>query len=139
MAHTDLYRKQHKEILDIAGRLKPLLDTKALGLNAAPAGDLLRQLGAKLRVHLTTEDKGLFPQLLAHPIVEVRAKAQHYHGELVTTLKAFTEYFARYPTASAIQVAPAGFAKDSHQFLDRLVHQLATEERDLYDLVDRSY
>ena len=139
MAHTDLYRKQHKEILDIAARIRPLLDTKTLAVEGTQANNLSGQLAGKLRVHLTVEEKGLFPQLIAHPIADVRTKAQQYQGELGNLLKAFNDFTTRYPSPAAIQQAPAGFAKDAGQFLDLLSARLNVEENDLYTLVDRSY
>jgi hypothetical protein len=138
MAHTDLYRKQHKEILDLAAKITPLLDPKALPGDVALAHQLFGQLAAKLRVHLVTETKGLFPQLLAHPIPEVRAKAQQYLDNMGTLQQAFNEYSLRYATLTAIQQAPAGFARDSVRFFESLTKRLKEEDNDLYALVDRS-
>jgi hypothetical protein len=139
MAHTDLYRKQHKEILELAARMTPLITPKAPPDDTALAHQLFGQLAGKLRVHLVTETKGLFPQLLAHPIPEVRAKAQQYLNDMATLQQAFSEYSLRYATLAAIQQAPAGFAKDTLRFFEALTKRLKEEDNDLYALVDRSY
>lgn len=136
MARTEIFRKQHKELLDLAGQMKSWLDPGKLARDAAAVMPLLSQLAGKLKIHLAAEDNGLYPQLTAHPNAAVKGKAKQFQDEMGGILKVFSGYTAKYPTARAIQSAAPAFVKETLGLFEVLAKRIKAEDNDLYPLLD---
>jgi len=130
---TRLYREQH-------GRLRRLAAGLLESAADAPAADLrtqLARLSGVIKVHLTGEDQALYPRLLQHADLEVRAKATHYQQSMGSLAGAFGTFYAAWMKAGAIEADRAGFGAELGDVLGALAARMDAEDGDLYALADR--
>lgn len=138
MGKTDDFRATHKELLSIAKDISGMLQEGSLAKDASAVRSLLSRLAGKLQVHLSTEDRSLYPHLLNSSDANVKATAQKYMDEMGGIAAAFKEYVSKWPHALAIQKAPADFIKDTKGIFDALAKRIEREDAELYTLVDNS-
>jgi len=137
MAATDAFRKQHEELLVIAGRLTKLLDPVRLAADAASARIQLSDLAGKLKVHLAMEDKGLYPRMIGDTDSSVRDVAKRFVDEMGGIATVFTEYMDRWRSTGAIQQSPQQFVKETRDLVGALASRIDRENTQLYPLLDR--
>ena len=137
MSKTQHYRDQHQELTAMVGQLQIFLDPGNLAKDASEPRHLLSLFAAKLNMHLALEDKALYPQLLKHKDSAVQAKAKRFMDEMGSIKEAFGAYMGKYPSAQAIQAAPAAFITDSNGLIKVLAKRIHSEDSDLYALVDQ--
>ncbi len=137
MARTETFRRQHIELLAIAGEMTAILDAEALKKDASAMRRLLSSLAGKLTVHLAMEDNGLYPRLLAHKDAKISATARSYVDEMGGIKTVFVAYLEKWPNEGAIRANPAVFIKETQAIFQALATRIAREDQELYDLVDR--
>ncbi len=137
MGITDNLRRQHKEILEIAGQILSCLNSGALSKDAAHVRDLLSILEKKLLFHLIKEDDSLYPALLTHPAKSVKALAKIYIDKMGGIRKDFTDYMAKWPDAMSIQVNAESFINETKLLFEALSVRIDKEDNELYAFVDR--
>jgi hypothetical protein len=137
MARTDVFRRQHAEIAEVAEDITAALDAKELASGAEIMSGLLSVLGGKLTIHLAMEDKGLYPRLLRHPHPKVRDLAKRFMSEMGGIQAAFGEYLARWRDPALIQKMPDEFIKETRTLLAALSARVSREDNDLYPIVDQ--
>ena len=104
---TALFRQQHSELLETVGRLAPLLlSVKTVTTGAADIRQLLMRLGGQLSVHLSMEDKGLYPQLKEHGSVDVAKLTRQYETEMGGLKAEFTKFSEGWLRGNAIGERP---------------------------------
>lgn len=136
MQRTDHFRRQHQELVDICARMTPLLADAAA--QAGALRDLLSMLAGKLSVHLAMEDNGLYPRLRKHGDAGVRSIVERYESEMSGIKEAFVGYVSRWPTAKAIEAAPAAFAQETRAIFAALTRRIEMEDGELYPLLDKA-
>ena len=62
MANIYNYIRQHNEISEVLDQIKLLIDKDVVS-NATQLAELINNLAGKLKIHLTMEDKYLYPSL----------------------------------------------------------------------------
>jgi hemerythrin-like domain-containing protein len=137
MAATASFRKQHDELLAVAGEIGKLLDASRLADDAASARTLLSNLAGKLKIHLAMEDKTLYPRLMQDPDPKVSAMAKRFADEMGGIAEVFGGYMERWPTARAIQEAPQRFVTDTQKLFGALSTRIDRENNQLYPLLDQ--
>lgn len=134
MAKSDMFRTQHKELLDLVGKMVPLLNPQSVTDKAADIRTALTALAGKLTMHLQMEDTVLYAKMLADPKGKPTAdRFQHEMGGIKT---AFTGYLAKYGTPAAISGNAAGFIADTQGIVKALGDRIKKEEGELYPLFD---
>jgi hemerythrin-like domain-containing protein len=136
MGHTDTYRRQHKEILQIASEVTKLT-SDALTKDADRVRTLLSSLAGKLGVHLSMEDNALYPRLLVHADQAVSATAKRFQTEM-GGLKSSFDTFSKKWSADSIRSAPQAFSEESKAVMQALSQRMDREDADLYQIVDRT-
>jgi len=137
MTATASFRKQHSELLTVAGEIGKLLDAARLAADATSARTLLSNLAGKLKVHLAMEDKTLYPRLMQDPDPKVSAMAKRFADEMGGIAEVFGGYMDRWPTAKAIQEAPQRFVTDTQKLFAALSTRIDRENNQLYPLLDQ--
>ena len=137
MGRTDKYRQQHNELLALATELQGLLHEEALAKDSTAARSCLAKLMGKLSLHLSSEDKVLYPELEAHKDASVAAVARRFAGEMKNTTAQVVAYNGRWPTPSAIKANPQGFAKETKEVIKVLADRIKRENQELYAVADR--
>jgi hypothetical protein len=133
---TDLYRAQHRELLQVAGELARLLDHDQLAHGSGEARRLLRHLAGKLTVHLGMEDRSLYPELLASRDERLRERARRYQADLGGLRLRAQEFFLAWLGPDAISADARGFAAAARPFLHALTARIGAEDAELYPLAD---
>ena len=137
MGRTQLYREQHREINRVVVALLPLLEPAVLKKDGAPAFGRLMDLAGKLRVHLTLEDRTLYPELLVHRNPDVRALTRLFRDEMGGISKEFEGLLHAWDAPEAISADPSRFVKEMKVLVGILVRRVEREDGELYPLVDR--
>jgi hypothetical protein len=138
MARTERFRQQHNELLGIAQELQTLLDAQALAKDGSAARSCLGRLIGKLVVHLSIEDKVLYPALVSNKDPALAALANQFSTEMKSTITQVVAYNDRWPTPSAIKASPVVFAAETKQVISILTHRIKRENKELYMAADRT-
>ena len=137
MERTAVFRRQHEEILEIAGELTAVMaEPERLAEDAEVVRGLLTVLSGKISIHLAMEDKGLYPRLLKHAKPEVRTLAGTYMAEMGGIKDVFAEYLGRWPDGARIQGDPRTFIEETRGLLAALERRISREDNELYPMVD---
>ncbi len=129
-------KRQHEEISEIIEKIKDIIDRDAMVSEASEAALLISTLAGKLKIHLNTEDKYMYPQLMASASEEVRKTAKEYLEEMGTISETFMGYKDRFNTRSKICADPGTFAAESSSVFEVLYKRIGREEDSLYNFYD---
>ena len=138
MARTDRFRQQHNELLALATELQSLLNESALSQDCSAARTCLGKLMGKLTMHLSTEDKVLYPELEVHKDPTVAALARRFASEMKSTTAAVVAYNGRWATPTAIKENARTFVKETKDVIGILADRIKRENQELYAAADRS-
>ena len=136
MSRTSALRKQHDAIGVLAGDITLAADSLAETGRAEPLQRLLHQLDTLLTTHLASEDRLLYPEMLASDdrrTAEIASRFCEEMGGLTSTHAAFA---ARWLTAAALLADPAGFKRDWTTLAGALAFRIQRENAELYPLAD---
>lgn len=138
MSRTERFRQQHNEMLALATELQGLLNEGALSKDGTAARVCLGKLMGKLTIHLSTEDKVLYPELEAHKNPAVAALARRFATEMKSTTAAVVAYNGRWATPTAIKENASAFVKETKNVIGILADRIKRENQELYAAADRS-
>jgi hemerythrin-like domain-containing protein len=135
---TEVFRRQHREILDVVRQLEVKL---VLAASAPYTTDDIRghlnELAGKLTVHLAMEDNALYPRVLDHGSPRLRKLAAEFMTDMGGIHERFREYLVRWSVPQRIQASTAEFVQETTVLLDALKRRIAREDTELYPMVDR--
>ncbi|MCB9495647.1 MAG: hemerythrin domain-containing protein [Fibrobacteria bacterium] len=136
--HTGMLRQQHHEILAIVNEMRRHL-LAPQRMTAAVADGLranLVALSGKVTVHLSVEDKGLYPRLLASQGTSAAETAQRFSEEMGHIGSSFKEFLGHWPSGEHILREPVKFVDECATIFQVLSHRIEREEKELYALAD---
>lgn len=131
---TELYRRQHGEIL----RHLDALDKLA---GAAPEQEVcleLSRLGGVVKLHLTLEDKNLYPRMLEHGDAGVRATAEEFKRTMSDLAPVYVAFHDKWIRPGAVDANRFQFAAEFRTVRDALRRRIDKENRGLYDVIDKN-
>ncbi|WP_052452100.1 hemerythrin domain-containing protein [Noviherbaspirillum autotrophicum] len=138
MSRTEKFRQQHNEILALATELQAMLNEGALAKDGLPARSCLAKLMGKLSLHLSSEDKVLYPELEAHKDANVAGVARRFSAEMKKTTAEISAYNSRWPTPTSIKTNPQSFVKETKEVIKVLADRIKRENQELYAVADRA-
>ncbi|MCT4507164.1 MAG: hypothetical protein N4A48_00105 [Tepidibacter sp.] len=94
-------------------------------------------LAGKLKIHLDTEDKFLYPKLVKHDSKVVKDKANKYIDKMGDICKLFIDYKNRFNTKNKIINNLDGFIKESNYIFYMIQKRIHKEDIDLYALLEK--
>ena len=132
MQTLDSYRSTHSQLRQMIEDLQALLTQEPLQIhpNANNACELLRDLGERVRQHLTGEDWGLYPSLLIHADPNVASLAWGLIGDERPLRKRFDDYRARWLLDCTFDFSDA-FLAETREVFDLIAGRIEREERTL--------
>lgn len=136
MPYTDNFRRQHDEILAIAGEIAARLQPDTLRADTRWVRSLLSALAGKLTIHLAMEDKALYPRLAEADVEDCAALALAFMKEMGGLGAAFAAYNQKWQ-AGAIGEDPARFILETREVFGALGKRIERENRQLYPMADR--
>ena len=135
MADINNLLRQHNDILNLANKISSYTTDRQIADHAFDISMLLGQLAGKLKIHMTTEDKFLYPSLLGHGNPKVQAVSKRFLTEMGGLAATFENYKATYFNAKQIAANPATFITESRVIMDALAKRIAKENSELYPLI----
>ena len=127
MANLDNYFRQHKEISELINTIKTMA-IKDLIANSKEIATTLNNLSGKLKVHLSMEDRYLYPNLKSKNI------AEKFENEMGNLAKEFLNYKEKYNTYIKITESPINFKNETTKIMKALEDRMSREEKDLYTI-----
>ncbi|MEZ5690947.1 MAG: hemerythrin domain-containing protein [Rickettsiales bacterium] len=137
MARTDSFKEQHKDMLELVKQITQKLDPSTLADNAVEVRSILSALAGKLLIHLTMEDKNLYPVMLESNNDEAKKTAQSFMDEMGTLAATFKAYTQKWPSPKEIQDNPSGFCDETKALFQAMGQRIGKEESTLYPLADK--
>ena len=137
MRHTELYRQQHAAIAELIRKLEQSLDVDKLQQNTMQVWHLLAELSGQIVVHLSGEDRWLYPELHRCGDSQAEAIARAFSEEMGHIAGAFKAYTERWLMPSAIANEPQAFIEQTREIAGTLNHRMRREHIELYSLADR--
>lgn len=135
MNKVDSFLRQHRDIMEEVNFLE---DTLSKGDYENYLGDFathISMLAGKIKVHLSAEDKFLYPNLLESKSEELKTMAAEYIKEMGHISEAYTDYKNQFNTRSKIISNINVFVEQSKDIIKEIKNRIAKEERELYKLV----
>lgn len=131
-----LFTEQHAEILQILRELqsKAASDVQAHYKDIAR---LLIKLRFKVKLHLASEDKILFPVIRNEGNCPESALLAGYEAEMQGLAGVFLEFIHRWEYAEQILERSGEFLKETTGAIDALTRRIAREEQELYPAIAR--
>ncbi len=137
MARTDSFKEQHKEMLELVKQINSGLDPAKLAQDASQVRSTLSALAGKLLVHLSIEDKNLYPVMINSSDENAKKTAQSFMDEMGTLAGIFKDYTNKWPSPQAIQANPAGFCEETKAVFTAIGQRIGKEEATLYPMADK--
>lgn len=134
MNNLVLLRHQHKELCALCRSLMSVLDSGSLELHMQELTGALHKLESALRVHLTVEERALYPVLLRHHDEEVRVLAREQREALDELAQAADRFRRTWSSGAAIRAQRGVFAADLRALCGALRERVELEEEQLIPL-----
>ncbi len=132
--HTlDGYRSSHTELRQMIDDLRQLMVPEQLKIrpNAKTAYQLLCDLAQKVKLHLSEEDKQLYPNLLIHEDPRVKSIAWGFISGEKPLRRSFDGYYKRWLKNCDFNFSDE-FLEESHEIFDMLAYRIDREEQVLF-------
>ena len=137
MSRLNNFKRQHREIRELADKISMILNQDLLVQDPMEVRNLLSTLSGKLMMHLAMEDQFLYPNLMESNDSQIQTTAARFSTEMGDLVKVFKDYSEKWLTPSSIKANPDTFIKDSHDIFQALLRRIEREDRELYPLVDQ--
>ncbi|MBT3236932.1 MAG: hemerythrin domain-containing protein [Bdellovibrionales bacterium] len=126
------YRKDHQDLLAQVELLQGSIQDVEGNIGEIP--QLLAQMSAKLKIHLTTEDKVLYVNLASCGNQEAVALAKTMQTEMGGIKSAWDLYIEKWRISSNIINDKDTFISETNDIFAALAKRIDSEESTLYDL-----
>lgn len=126
--------RQHNEIRDEVNKLKLFIYNDTISNSFEMAKEICFMAG-KLKVHLQSEDKYLYPKLLESDNLKLRNMARSYISEMSSLSSQFELYKNKYNTKNKITGNSAEIINETRKVLSLLEKRLDKEDKELYPLI----
>ncbi|ARC85471.1 hemerythrin HHE cation binding domain protein [Clostridium argentinense CDC 2741] len=134
MANINNLTRQHIEILEMIYDIKELIN-KDLEVECSEIAKNINLLSGKLRIHLESEDKFLYPNLLKNENEKIKNIAKCYIDEMGDILSIFNNYKNQFNTRSKIINNKDKFIINTKEVFDKIEKRMESEDRELYKLL----
>lgn len=127
--------RQHKEVLDLMDKISTYQSEEQVQKNAFEIAKLLAQLAGIIKIHLSSEDKFVYPVLITHQDNKIRNTAQDFAREMGELAPIFEGYKVKYYGGSKIAGNAAAFLAESAEVFTALKARIKKEDIALYPLL----
>lgn len=130
MQTLDTYRSTHSDLRQTIDDLRSILTKEQLKIrpNAKTAHELLCDLGEKVRCHLASEDRSLYPSLLIHEDPKVKSIAWGFISGEKPLRRTFDEYHKRWLKNCEFNFSDE-FLAETHEVFDLVRQRIEREEQ----------
>lgn len=136
MSRTSALRKQHEALSALALDISKAANSVSEIGSAGELERLLRELDTVLTAHLASEDRMLYPEMLASGDRRAAGIASRFCEEMGGLTGSYAAFADRWSTAAAICADPAGFKREWTVLEGALSFRIQRENAELYPLAD---
>jgi hemerythrin-like domain-containing protein len=135
MINIDNFMRQHKEIIEELDSIDKILNKQDYQNYLGDFVSHINNLAGKLKIHLSTEDKFLYPNLINGKDIEMKNMANSYIDEMGNIANTFTDYKNQFNTKSKIEGKVDVFMSETKYILTEIRKRILKEENELYRLI----
>ncbi|MDF2613893.1 MAG: Hemerythrin cation binding domain protein [Clostridia bacterium] len=135
MANINNLERQHKEIYTEIQAIKKLIGHDTIAEDSSELAKMISLLAGKLKMHLQSEDKFLYPGLLESDRTELRQLAKDYINDMGAIHNEFEKYKFQFNTKNKIDNDMKQFRNETEQIFKILENRLNKEDHYLYPLI----
>ncbi len=125
--------RQHKDIYETIHEAMTLIEQGNLEDNGLVIARHISALAGKLKIHLNSEDKYLYPSLLKKGNDPLKKKTERYMDEMGNLSETYMQLKTSYNTKSKILLDQDTFKAASSQVFDAVLKRMHKEDTDLYE------
>jgi len=130
-------RRQHEDLIELSEELLSELQTDS-PVRYTSLLHTLSLFEGKLKIHLSMEDKHLYPQLITHEDVDVRNLTKKYVREMSGIYDTFNSFVQRWKSDAPPEGFPALFTEEMKGIVEVVHARISSEEGTLFPLLEKS-
>lgn len=135
MIDINNFIRQHKDILSDINEIDKIVSKQDYEEHLSEFVSHINSLAGKLKIHLSYEDKFLYPNLINGEDVELKNVAEEYMHEMGDIANVFTAYKNEFNTRSKINERLDTFKVDTNRILGEIKNRISKEENGLYKVI----
>ncbi|MDR3593922.1 hemerythrin domain-containing protein [Clostridium sp.] len=136
--NIDNLMREHKGIFEEINYINVKLAEKNLEADLLDITSHINKLAGKLKIHLGSEDKFLYPNLLNGTNETLKNLANSYIDEMGGIADIFTDYKNQFNTKSKIIAAGIeSFLTETRKILKSIEIRINKEENELYKMINK--
>ena len=135
MINIDNFIRQHKDIIEELNHIDKIINKQDYQNNLDGFVSHINNLAGKLKIHLNSEDKFLYPNLINGEDIKLKSMANSYMNEMGNIADAFTNYKNEFNTKSKINEKLDTFISQTKPILNEIKKRISKEETELYKLI----
>lgn len=132
MANIDNLERQHTEIKNLILNVKQGINANSIEENLDTLVRNINILAGKLNIHMTSEDKFLYPALVESKDQQLKEISKQYSEEMGHIHLGFNNYKNKFNTKTKIISDVDGFLKASKEIIKLLENRISKEDIYLY-------
>jgi iron-sulfur cluster repair protein YtfE (RIC family) len=132
MPNINSLKRQHQDIESLIGKLEDIIHADTLDENALQISKSINELSGRLKIHLSHEDKYLYPKFKKSEHIDLKNKAESYIKEMGDLNEVFNCYKNRFNTKTKILKEPKTFIDESELIFFAIKKRISKEDDDLY-------
>ena len=132
MTNINNLERQHKDIYEIIHQTMALIDSGNFEEDAMTIARHISALAGKLKIHLNSEDKYLYPALMEKGNETLKVKTEKYIHEMGSLSQTYLAFKDQYNTKSKILSDQAAFKSASKKVFQAVLDRMHKEDTDLY-------
>ncbi|MCD6679717.1 MAG: hemerythrin domain-containing protein [Burkholderiaceae bacterium] len=134
--NIDRFKHEHEQILEGIAALRDL-SHDGIAENAAEIAHRIVAMSSVIKLHLSAEDRVLYPELQASGDRTLALLGWQFQQEMSSIAAAYVDFARRWNTPERVQCDPAGFRADANRVLRAVHERMQRENRDFYPLIER--
>jgi hypothetical protein len=133
--NLDKLKGQHTDILSSINRLRETVK-RGIPENAVLIAQQLVQMSGVISLHLSMEDRFLYPQVQKHGNAQLASLGRHYQEEMTHIAAAYGEFVKKWNVAAHVAADPEGFRAEANRVLKTVFERMQRENKDFYPIVE---
>lgn len=136
MSNISLLKKQHESILEVIKHLEELIENSDFEKSAKDIAYGINNLSGKIKMHLMSEDKYLYPELMNSKNSDIKNTARMFNDEMGSLAGAFADFVQAYNIPAKIIENKSAFVEESAKVFGLVIKRIDKEGGRLYPLLE---
>lgn len=134
--NIDRFKNEHAQILEGIAALRRLSHAGIVD-HAAEIARGIVAMSSVIKLHLSAEDRVLYPGLQASGDHGLAMLGRRFQQEMGSIAAAYVEFAGRWNTPGRVHGDPEGFRADANRVLKAVYERMQRENHDFYPLIER--